>query len=167
MTDRLLSALEGRANRDGLVLARDAALREELGVGLERLRLALRALEDAGQIRLLSPLPYLALKLLKWPGHGRERAKNQPAANSYSFQQSADERKAIAAEDGGAGEGDALLQEILVTLGETNPTSFRGALEHYPAPKIRAVLDRVRATPPVKVRKSRTALFRYLLAKTK
>lgn len=167
MNDRLLSALEGRANHDGLVLARDGALREELGIGLEQLGRALKALEDAGRIRLLSPLPYLALKLLKWPGHGRERAENQHSGYSYSFQQSADERKAIAAKDGGAGEGEGLVQEILATLGETDPTSFRGAIEHYPAPTIRGVLDRVRATPPEKLRKSRTALFRYLLAKTK
>jgi hypothetical protein len=74
--------------------------------------------------------------------------------------------KAIAFEDGGPGEGDKLLQEILATLGELDPGPFRGVLQHFSPAKIRSTLVRVRATPPEKLRKSRTALFRYLLARS-
>ena len=87
---------------------------------------------------------------------------------SYSFNKhSNNQSKAIAIEDGGPGEGGALLQEILATLGESDPTTFRGVLANYPEGAIRAALSRVRATPPEKIRKSRTALFRHLLAKSK
>jgi hypothetical protein len=117
---------------------------------------------------LLSPLPFLALKLPMWSGNGPKEANKRASAYSYSFQQSRDERKAIAEEgDEPSGEGEVLLREVLATLGETDPTSFRGAIEHYSADTIRTVLDRVRATPPEKLRKSRTAMFRFLLAKTK
>jgi hypothetical protein len=107
-----------------------------------------------------------------WPGvrTGPSKSAQKPSAvgtrgHSYSFHnQSIDEGKAIAIEDGGPGEGARLLQEVLSTLGETDPTTFRGVLDHFPAAAIRAALERVRATPPEKLRKSRTALFRYLLS---
>lgn len=51
-----------------------------------------------------------------------------------------------------------LLQESLATLGETDPTTFLGVLDHYSVKHIRTVLDRVRATPPEKFRNVLIAL---------
>jgi hypothetical protein len=58
---------------------------------------------------------------------------------------------------------EALLGEILETLGETDRTSFEGAIKNFAPDVIRKALDRVRRT--TSVRKNRTALFRYLLTK--
>ena len=37
-------------------------------------------------------------------------------------------------------------------------------IAHYPATLLTSVLDRVEKTPPEKIRKSKTAFFRFLLA---
>ena len=110
-----------------------------------------------------------------WPSAKLESVKTAPIDGplpsrgySYSFHKhTMHESKAIAFEDGGPGEGGQLLQEVLATLGETDPTTFRGVLDHYSPAAIHAALERVRATPPEKIRKSRTALFRHLLARSK
>jgi hypothetical protein len=56
-----------------------------------------------------------------------------------------------------------LMREVLETLGESDPATFTGALEHYAPAIIRKALERVRAAGSI--RTSRTALFRYLLPK--
>jgi hypothetical protein len=58
---------------------------------------------------------------------------------------------------------DALMREILETLGETDPSTFEGAVKNFAPGVIRKALDRVRRTRSL--RKNRTALFRYLLTK--
>ena len=55
----------------------------------------------------------------------------------------------------------ALLREILETLGESDPATFRGAIRRYPPGVIRTALDRTRRMKTV--RKNRTAVFRFLL----
>lgn len=176
MTTRLLDNLSKRANHRGLVLVRSEILQGEVRASEAELRQALAALEWDHQVRILSPLPYLVVVLEPrvWPGAVENEAKTAPKAGhvasrgySYSFQQPIDKSKAIAIEDRGLGEGASLLQEILATLGENDAASFRAVLRHYPAATIRVALARVRATPAEKLRKSRTALFRYLIAKSK
>ena len=56
-----------------------------------------------------------------------------------------------------------VLREILETLGESDPTSFEGAIKNFSPDVIRKALDRVRRTRSL--RKNPTALFRYLLTK--
>jgi hypothetical protein len=171
----LIAVLRERASARGVVMAREDVLVDKLKASPEVLVTTLRKLERAGLIEVLTPGYFLVIKLKMWSGTVPGPAKDAPKSGaetargySYSFQhQAIDKSKAIAIQDGGPERGAQLLQEILATLGESDPTSFRGVLEHYPASSIRAVLQRVRATPPEKVRKSRTALFRYLLAKTK
>ena len=173
MTEQVLQALRPRSSHHGLVIVREAVLLDELRIGPDALRAAIKNLDEDRLIEILSPLPFL---VLKWPGkRSRDRengtgseASEGPRYSSYSFNnESVDKSIAIKA-IGDSGSADAaLLQEILTTLGETDPTTFRGVLDHYSAKHIRAVLDRVRSTPPEKFRKSKTALFRYLLARTK
>lgn len=177
MRDALLQYLLTQANQRGLVFVRGDRVQRELGWTTIALEEAVGRLAREEILRILSPLPYLvvALKPRVWPGMIEMGAKTAaksghvvPRRYSYSFQQqSIDESKAIALEDGGDEEGRVLLKEILVTLGEADASSFRGVLRNYPAAKIRAVLARVRATPSEKLRKSRTALFRYLLPRSK
>ena len=174
--DQLLEVLRKRANRRGLVIVREPVLIDVLRASREEMQSALISLERSNQLRVLSPLPYLvvALPLRMWPSAPFEPLKTglnprprHSRGYSYSFHKhSRMQSKAIALEDGRLGEGDALLAEILATLGESDPTPFRGVLEHFAPAKVRAALARVRATPPGKLRKSRTALFRYLLAKS-
>jgi hypothetical protein len=176
-SDLLLEALRGRANRRGLVIVRGELLERSLPTSPADLHDCLAALERAQQLRILSPLPYLVVALPRrmWPSAKAMGAKSCPNPGplpsrgySYSFHKhSIDQSKAIAIEDGGAGEGDELLQEILATVGESDPTTFRGVLDHYSPASIHAALRRVKATSPKKIRKSRTALFRHLLAKSK
>jgi hypothetical protein len=174
MTGRLLETLRGRASRRGLVIVRQEVLEHEVHASEAQLRDALAALEREEQLRVLSPLPYLVVALPRrmWPSAPPNPSKTGPNPRpkpsrgySYSFHKH-NQSKAIAIEDGGLGEGDSLLEEILATLGESDPKPFRAVLEHFSAAKIRAALVRVRATPPEKLRKSRTALFRYLLARS-
>jgi hypothetical protein len=175
--DQLLEALRGRANRRGLVIVRGAVLETALTASPAELRDTLASLERSKHLRVLSPLPYLVVALppRMWPSADNKAASSWPIPGrlpsrgySYSFQEHLNNQsKAIAIEDGGAGEGGDLLAEILATLGESDPKPFRGVLQYFSPAKIRAALVRVRATRPEKLRKSRTALFRYLLARSK
>jgi hypothetical protein len=171
----LMAVLRERTSARGVVMVREDVLVDTLKTSPDVLAATLKKLERAGLIEVLTPGHFLVIKLKMWSGIAPDPAKNAPKTgtpptrgHSYSFQHEAmDKSKAIAIQDGGPGEGAHLLQEILATLGESDPTSFRGVLDHYPVTSIRSVLQRVRATPREKLRKSRTALFRYLLAKTK
>lgn len=171
MTEQVFQALRRRTNHSDLVIAREAALLDELRISSITLHAALKELEERRLIEILSALPFL---VLKWSGkqsgpseNASETGASGESRYSYSFnKQSIDKSiaiKAIADDD----DEDALLEEILSTLGEADPTTFRGVLRNYSSKHIRTVLDRVRATPPEKFRKSKTALFRYLLARTK
>jgi len=176
MNARLLEALRRRANSRGMVIVRAEVLQDETRATLEELRRELGTLEQDKRLRVLSPLPYLvvALRPRKWPSRNQQLAESGPNPRpsssrgySYSFHKhECNQSKAIAFEDGGLGEGDTLLAEILATLGESDPAPFRGVLAHFAPSKVRTALARVRSTPPEKLRKSRTALFRYLLARS-
>jgi hypothetical protein len=162
MTDQLVQALGRRTNHQGLVIAREAVLLDELRIGADELRVALQSLADTGAIEVLSPQPYLAIKLKKWLGHGSETSVSAP--NAYSYSKQLFDNKAFKADsyrpDELAADG-GLLHEILETLGETDPQSFRKAIENYSPHVIRTALSRVRRAKSI--RKNRTALFRHLL----
>lgn len=172
MTDQVFEALRRRTNHRDLVIVREPALRDELGISPADLRAALKELQERRLVEVLSPLPFL---VLKWSGkrpidreNGRKSGPSDRSRySSYSFNNKSIDKSIAIKAIAETGEADALLQDILATLGETDPTTFRGVLQHYAIKHIRTVLDRIRATPPEKFRKSKTALFRYLLAKTK
>src|SRR5574337_958131 len=121
MTDAILTALKARANHRGLVCVRAEVLQEALHCSFEELERALAELSEAGQVQILSPLPYavLAIRPRLWSGKSPETAKrakqtgpSEHRGYSYSSQQQLiDKSKAIAAEDGGAGEGETLLKD--------------------------------------------------------
>jgi hypothetical protein len=164
MTTPLIDALTRHANHRGLVLAHEDGLRSDTGMKRDALHLELSRLVEGGEIEILTPLPFLVARLRKWsdnkPIAAQTPAKTAGAearAYSYSYSQS----KLLKDSYRHQPADDALLREILETLGETNPTSFRGAIRSYSPEVIRTALERVRRMKTV--RKSPTALFRFLL----
>lgn len=158
MTERLLACLQGHANPRGVVIVQEDALLEELQSTHDALAPTLEKIRRAGLAEILSPLPFLVLKLRSWSSKATNPSNPQPAAYSYSKLSSNRLNESYRLTG-----GDTLMQEILEALGETDPTSFEGAIKNFPAAVIRKALDRVRRTRSL--RKNRTALFRYLLTK--
>lgn len=164
----LLASLTAKANARGLVLASEATLLVELGIGSATLEKLLEEAKRHGTIDILSPLPFLVAKLPgSWSGRKHEAPRKPaksgaPANPAYSSQSSLSQSKQLMKESyGPAADEEALLKEILATLGESDPTTFRGALRSYSPGVIRLALERVRRNPTI--RKNRTALFRFLL----
>lgn len=162
MTEQLLACLNSHANKRGMVVITEEALLREIGTDHERASSELAKLERAGLVEILTPLPFLVLKLRKWSGKGQRADVSSHSAYSYSkllqpkqltnsYRQG---REAATADTG-------LLQEVLETLGETDAASFEKAVELYSPAVIRTALERVRRARGI--RKSRTALFRHLL----
>ena len=154
--ERLLARLRERANERGIVPVRGLIIAEEIGAPEEEVGAALDKLEQAGLLTILAPFPFLVLRLRSWSGNMTKPRDSRESGYSYSklssnrlnesYRQPAD---------------TALLREILDTLGETDPTTFEGAVRNFSPEVIRKALDRVRRTRSL--RKNRTALFRYLL----
>lgn len=155
--ERLLILLRSRANDRGLVTISESALVRDAEGPPPDMRSAIQKLARAGLIEILAPLPFLVVKVRSWSGSIEKPAISPPA---YSYSKLSNNRLN---ESYRPTASDALLREILDTLGESDPTSFEGAITNFPPEVIRKALDRVRRTRHL--RKNRTALFRYLLTK--
>jgi hypothetical protein len=163
MTEQLLQALRRRANLRGLVIVQENALLKELRISSHALRKSVAHLVDKRVIEILSPLPFL---VVKWSGDSSPRLQSGPNVGpamdrAYSFKSSLSQSKQMKESYRQLVEAEPLLQEILDTLGESDPTTFRGAVRSYSPDVIRTALDRIRRMQTI--RKSRTALFRFLL----
>lgn len=156
--ERLLICLRGRASDRGIVPVRGDVLAKAVEATQEDVGAALDKLERAGLLRILAPFPFLVVRLTSWSGKTSDRGDSRAAAYSYS-KLSGNQLKDSYRSTG----ADALMREILETLGETDPTTFGGAIKNFSPEVIRKALDRVRRTRSL--RKNRTALFRYLLTK--
>jgi len=156
--ERLLALLQARAKSRGIVPVSGETLAQEVGAPHEEIDAALDRLERAGLLRVLAPFPFLVIRLRSWSGNVTKAGNSQPPAYSYSKLSSNRLNESYR-----PGADDGLLREILDTLGETDPTTFEGAVRNFPLEVIRKALDRVRRTRAL--RKNRTALFRYLLTK--
>jgi len=166
MSNPVLTVLEARANSRGLVLVREEVLCRDLQVSHQTLVEGLARLETEGMIELLAPLPFLVAKVRTWSGRQPKPARLPPKtgaldARAYSFQSSLSASKQLNKSYRQPDTAASLLSEILETLGESDPTTFRGAISSYPPGVIRTTLDRVQRMKHI--RKNRTALFRYLL----
>ncbi len=172
MTERLLDYLRRQANARGLVLASVVRMMAEFEISRPDLDEALRSLEAEGRIKILSPLPYAVLAITphSWPGSSsapREK-KQQFSSSGRSLHRevpvSSRAATATQPEDGGAGEGEALLDQVLGVLGsEADRDEFRAILLGHDPVLIHRCLKRVLATRSIRV--SRAALFRALLEK--
>ncbi len=170
MTEPLLAYLRSRANAGGLVIASETRIFRDVGLSHDDLALALHALESQGQIEILSGPPYVTLKLVPWPDSSSDRVKKeqQISSNSTSPHREVPVSSSVAAatqtEDGGAGEGEALLDHVLDVLGNgADRDEFRAILLGHDPALIHRCLRRVQATKAIRV--SRAALFRSLLFK--
>jgi hypothetical protein len=166
--DLLVHALAG-----GTVIRTRERLAEDLAVSEADIDDLLGRLERAGLIELRSPAPFLAIRLRFWPGR-RPRPRPLPPADALSLVEvpvgsSSKQQHAAAFKqfgDRGPGEGVPLATEAAGVLGVAAENAELAALlSAFPEPLIRRALTRVRATPMREIRKSRLALFRYLLAK--
>ena len=162
MTEQLLHVLEDRVNPFGVAMTREGWLKKELGVTGRQVRSGIRKLEESGLVEILNPFPFLVLRLKTWPGK-RQNAGSSSPPYSYSLQSKLLPTKRLKKSySDSAGElPPSLLQDILETLGESDPTLFEKVLKHYPESVIRTALTRVQSAKSIK--KNRTALFRYLL----
>ena len=156
--ERLLARLRVRANSRGIVPVRGSIIAEEIGAPEEEVGTALDKLEQAGLLTILSPFPFLVLRLRSWSGSPEKPSESRRSGYSYS-KLSSNRLNESYRQPGDV----ALLREILDTLGESDPTTFEGAVRNFSPEVIRKALDRVRRTRSL--RKNRTALFRYLLTK--
>ena len=170
MTDRLLEYVQRRANPGGLVMASEKQLIEKLDTSQEHLARAVAYLESEGKIEVLAPLPFLVLKLRSWSDSSARRARERqqisshPASMHIDVPVSSSAAAATQPEDGGPGEGEALLDDVVAALGpEADREEFRQILAGYHPAFIRRCLHRVMATKAIRV--SRAALFRSLLEK--
>lgn len=172
MREPLLATLIRHANHRGLILASEPTLLRERGGAPAELREELMALEEARQVEVLAPLPFLVLRLVSWSGSSRDPARNSPMKGSspavvhrkVPVSSSSAAAAAATHEDGGAGEGGRLLEEVLAALGpEAGRAEFAAILKGRPPALIRRCLQRVEATARIRV--SKPALFRSLLAK--
>ena len=164
------------ANQRGLVMHRVGKLAERLAVPDDRVKGWISRLAESGLIEVLSPATYLVIKIRFWSGlisratqESREKSSDSmqthievPVSSSSAAAATFNQQ----AEDGGAGEGaEALLREALDELDGADPTEVRELLQQHPPDLVRRALVRVRGTPPFQIRKSKIALFRYLLTK--
>lgn len=161
------------ANTRGFVLKTRASLARELAVPEEQIEIWLARLEQSNLIHLVSPSPYLVLSLQFWSGSepsssGPSLENSSRAARSHndvpvsSMQQAAADEKNW---DGGVGEGSALVAEARAVLGDADANEISALIAEYPEPIVRRALRRVKTTPAREIKKSKMALFRFLLAK--
>ncbi len=167
-------ALLKSANHRGVVCKRSDQIAAILKTDEPELLADLATLVDLDLIRSLNPAPYLVIQLAMWPGREEVPAPQAPVAGSellaahseVPVSSAAAAASASQPEVGGQGEGGALLDRVLAVLGpEADAVEMRDLVETSPAETVRRALARVEATPARQIRRSRTALFRYLLTK--
>lgn len=159
---------------DGRLCRKSERIAADLGAGAAEVETWLTRLVGAELVAVLNPSPFLAIRLPLWSGNGHGQVVNRAESSGPNSAVHVDvpvsSSSAAAAssnhgEDGGQGEGEGLLREVLATLGEADPTEFAKLIAQYPSAVVRRALRRVQATPPAQIKKSKAALFRYLLSK--
>lgn len=168
-------ALIKAANFNGVVSKRSEQVTAALMIDEPALLADLAKLTDVGLIRTLNPAPYLVIQLALWPGKVDPPSASTPAASSEMRRaqgevpvssSAAAAASASQPEVGGQGEGGELLDRVLTVLGpEADVEEMRDLLGAHPEETVRRALQRVEATPARQIRRSRTALFRFLLTK--
>ena len=168
-------ALLKAANYRGVVSKRSDQIAAALKTDEPALIADLAKLTDLGLIRSLNPAPYLVIQIAMWPGKDEVPLPNVPVSSSETpaargevpvSSAAAAAASALQPEVGGQGERGALVDRVLAVLGpEADAVEMRELVGTYPAETVRRALTRVEATPARQIRRSKTALFRYLLTK--
>lgn len=166
----LYVALVTNSSFDGLIIRRTARLAEDLSVTEAEIEAWLQRLSEAKLIEIVSPSPYLTARLRFWPSNPsfvvEKQAKPgdtgnpaEPAAAATAINKQ--QQQGV----GGLGEGENLEAEVTRVLGAPDASEVADLLARHPATLVRKVLAEVQKTPAHRIRKSRLALFRFLLAK--
>jgi len=166
-------------NSSGHVCRTRESLAKDIGATDAEIEQWLTQLEATELIQVLTPSPYLALKLCSWPreasatrqnrsdiGPRKPVQSNVPVGSSMLLpagKASAASKAGKPGVDGGSGEGEGLLAEAQAVLAVADLGPLGTLLAEHPAPRVRDALARVARTPQTQIRKSRFALFRYLL----
>lgn len=163
------------ANHRGVVCKRSEQVAAVLKTDEPTLLADLAKLSDLSLIRSLNPAPYLVIQLTMWPGKDASPEAPSPAAAGPRpvahvevpvSSEAAATASASQPEVGGQGEGGALLERVLAVLGsDADADEMREVVAAHEPELVRRALQRVEATPARQIRRSRTALFRYLLTK--
>ena len=109
------------------------------------------------------------MKLNFWPGSDAPKSIETSAGASESASShkevpvSSSKQAAAVLEDGGPGEGDRLVDEVARVVGGDDRDEIRQLVAAFPRLVVLRALVRVRTTPVHAIRKSKFALFRYLL----
>ena len=164
------------ANSSGHICRSLDSLAADLGVSPGQVETWLARLVHAEAVSVHVPAPYLVIKLRFW-STAEEKSTDNASQNSDSHREvpvnsklqlaaAENNKQASSSEDGGSGEGGTeLVAEVLRVLGETDAGEFRELIEQLPRPVVLKALLRVKSTPADQIRKSKAALFRYLLNK--
>jgi len=170
----LYHALLLAANRHGTVVRTRMRFAKELSVPEETIDAWLERLVAADLVEQKSPSPYLVLTLRFWSGKRSTSKASSPESSGSSGLRTKEvpvsrQQQLPAADenngDRGPGEGGALLAEARDLLGPGDTDEIADLISRHPAPVVRRAIHRVRITPAHQIRKSRLALFRYLLVK--
>jgi hypothetical protein len=163
------------ANPPPIVLRTVERLANELALPEQTIEEWLRRLSESKLIRLESPPPFLVIKLLSWLDSGGATSEgvgssSGPSGHSHNEVPVGSKQQAAAAAlqqtgEGGAGEGEALLNEVAQALDGADRVEVRSLIGEFPKPVVLKALIRVKTTPSSQIRKSKLALFRYLLSK--
>ncbi len=166
------------ANHRGLALRTVERLGEELLLPKDTIEEWLRRLSRGKLVHLEAPPPFLVIKLPFWSGHGDPTNENrgQPSGSEAAALEVPVGSKQLPAAaafnqagEGGAGEGEALVAEVARVLdgadADADADEIRALITEFPKPVVLKALIRVKTTPSAQIRKSKLALFRYLLAK--
>ncbi len=164
----LYLALVIHANDHGLVIRKSSQLADDLSVPEDAIQAWVTRLSNVKLVEILSPVPYLTVRLGFWSAAGLPAEEH--AGLSAKDKESSNGRQSSAAAisfsskggDGGQGEGE-LRGAIQTMLPEADGTEIERILDRYPRAIIRKAVERVNNAG--RIRKSKTALFRFLLAK--
>ncbi len=161
------------ANHRGLVVRTRARLADSLSVTEELVDAFLIRLAQRHLIDIQSPSPYLVISLPGWATSETGMTANTPDLKekgqiALKVPVSSSKLAAAAEEEkngvGVQGEGE-LLAELTREFPEVTRDELRLDIASHSQSTVRQALTRVRNTPPHQIRKSRIALFRYLLAR--
>ena len=164
----LYVSLVASSNPRGLVVRRADLLADSLSINEQLLNEWLVKLADTRLIEIQSPSPYLVIRLRFWPGASANRPEDGDPHREVpvgSAAAAAAEAATSKREDGGAGEGGALLRDAIAVIGAADPDEVARLVSAHPESVVLQALSRVEATPGTQIRKSKLALFRYLLGK--
>lgn len=172
--------LVAHINHRGYVCREITRVSDALHAPVETIAEWLAVLQAAGLITCEHPAPYLVIRLCFWsadadadpPKPGLEAPESAAAVPPARIevpvrQQAAAADQSNSGEGAGGGEPDLATACRILAIPESEQFEVADILSRHPPALIRRALERVAATPASQIRKSRLALFRYLLARIK